>query len=1266
MTPRRSKVFGIVTSFILAMMIVTLTPLGRGNFTVSRAAETIEVEDGEEVLLREQYFQSRTVDQRQIDAARTYAKASLPQGNSLPAVKLKPGQKAPNYPYPITNQWQQIGPNPQNNAFAGTPQAGRVSSVAVDQTTSGANQVIYIGSANGGVWKTVNNGATWTPMSDNESSLAIGAVTIDPNNNQIIYAGTGESFKPCADCYRGSGVLKSTNGGSTWTLYGTAAFGGSRTSGIARIRVNKNNSNDVWAASTAGLAHSTDGGVTWALMNGVGGLPAGSGTIVTDEVVLDDSVNPAVLYTVYRSNGVYKSTDGGATWTKLTNGLPGTGVYANRTRMAIAPSNNQVLYSVTVNASGASYSGTYNESYYTTDAGATWTKLTAMNANFSGSQGWYDLDIAVDPLNDNTVYFAGIDVFVSTNARGTAATGAYRNISNVYTTPNAGGIHPDQHSLAFAACAAAPCRLYVGNDGGMFYTNDGTVLPGSSVVYTNLNTVGLAITEFTGGDIGPNFATGPLAIGGTQDNGTMKYTTSSQWDGIRGGDGGFAKINWQDPQRMYHTYYSQTGTVSLERSNDGGATWVSAANGIDSSSGTLFYTNYTIDRSNPNHMLLGTNKVHESFDGGLNWEVDSAALTTGSASNRYISTVAVAPSNNSLMWAGTNDSKIFKATNGATAYAQSNWTDVSPAGIAANVWHNEFWIDPKDPNTVYVVGGRFTRANGIGTAYKTTNGGTSWTSIMGDLPNLPVNSIIAYDSVLGRVLVVGNDIGVFYSLNDGTNWTWANNGFPNTAVSQVVIDPANTTILAFTHGRSVWKTTLPQGNAPTNTPGPSPTNTPNPTGIPSQTATATPTYFYCNAALNASSPTYLRADSLSTLAAAGNYYYRALSFTVSTTGAYNLFMTNAVLTGGSDGFYNLYQNSFDSSNALTNIIAYDDDSNGSFGSPYQPRITGVNLTAGTTYILVGTAYDPLQLGTFTDNIQGAGTVNATCPPITPPSATPTATSTSTPKPPVADTIGVYNPATGMWYLRNSNTNGPADITVAFGGDPSDLPVVGDWNNDRVDTIGVYRSSTGFFFLSNSNTSPAVNYTILFGNPGDTPLAGHWDNLTIGDSVGVYRNSNGVLYERRSLTSGFDDYFMIFGNPGDVGVAGDWNGDGYDSTGVYRTSVQTWYLNDFSGNGIAYSQYNFNWDIGNTATNKAFVGDWNADGISTAGFYNNSTVTFTLHSTNNTIGSDTTILFGPVGSLPVAGRWVASSAPPPQSIGIRAGGGANPVEDGRAD
>jgi hypothetical protein len=266
---------------------------------------------------------------------------------------------------------------------------------------------------------------------------------------------------------------------------------------------------------------------------------------------------------------------------------------------------------------------------------------------------------------------------------------------------------------------------------------------------------------------------------------------------------------------------------------------------------------------------------------------------------------------------------------------------------------------------------------------------------------------------------------------------------------------------------------------------------------------------------------------------------------------------------------------------------------------------------------------------------------------------PTATPTNTPIPPRPDTIGAYKD--GTFYLRNSNTTGTADITAMYGGDPSDLPVTGDWNGDGVDTIGVYRSSTGFYFLSDSNTTPAVNYNFIFGNPGDTPFAGRWTADMTGDGVGVYRNSNGILYQRKSLTSGFDDYFAIYGNPGDKGFAGDWDANGFDSIGTYRASLTTWYLsNNSEPVGVTFSDIDFVWDIG----------DWDGDGDSTPGHLSASGLV-TLRQSNSGTSTDMMFPFGPAGSKPVAGKWTLGSRPARVSvvIGVNAGnpssGAANP-------
>jgi hypothetical protein len=273
--------------------------------------------------------------------------------------------------------------------------------------------------------------------------------------------------------------------------------------------------------------------------------------------------------------------------------------------------------------------------------------------------------------------------------------------------------------------------------------------------------------------------------------------------------------------------------------------------------------------------------------------------------------------------------------------------------------------------------------------------------------------------------------------------------------------------------------------------------------------------------------------------------------------------------------------------------------------------------------------------------------------INPPPPTPTPTATPIPARP--DTIGIYH--NGTWYLRNTNSTGSPDVTASFGGDPSDLPVVGDWNGDGMDTLGVYRNSTGFFLLSNSNTTPVVSYAVLLGNPGDTPFAGKWRSDMLGDGIGVFRPSNGILYQKRDLTSGFSDYFAIFGNPSDVAFAGDWNGDGLDSIGVYRAATGRWYMTQNSQpTGITYSDHSFFWNVGNAVP---IIGDWDGNRVSTVGY--RVSTTFVLHDTLESTGYDTGFSFGASAGRPVVGKWTLPSQPPLSRVVQPISG--NPVSGG---
>lgn len=242
-----------------------------------------------------------------------------------------------------------------------------------------------------------------------------------------------------------------------------------------------------------------------------------------------------------------------------------------------------------------------------------------------------------------------------------------------------------------------------------------------------------------------------------------------------------------------------------------------------------------------------------------------------------------------------------------------------------------------------------------------------------------------------------------------------------------------------------------------------------------------------------------------------------------------------------------------------------------------------------------------------------------------------------------DSVGIYR--AGTFYLRYTNTTGPADASVTFGGDPSDKPIAGDWNGDGIDTIGVYRSNAGLYLLSDSNTTPAVNYQFTFGDPGDTPLAGRWSSTMVRDGTGVYRNSNGILYLREALSTGFSDYDMVMGNPGDAGIAGDWDGNGVDTVGVLRPSELRFYLSNVNGHGITFSDITLD-DFATSELDVPVAGNW-------AGYSQSGIGIFTVDGkfklkldANVPGGTDLDISYGQQGDLPVIGRWRLPSEPPP--------------------
>ena len=719
-------------------------------------------------------------------------------------------------------QWTLIGPQPTNTPYGYPITSGRVTALAVDPRNA---NVVYLGAAEGGVWKTTNGGSTWTPLTDTQPSLAVGSIALDPSNPDIVYVGTGEE-NFTSDNYGGSGILKSTDGGSTWTQLGASAFAGPFTlfagvsvvfcaprcgggAYIGSLAVHPTNGKILLAAvgifetgSGDGIYRSTDGGVSWTIaLSGA----AGTGVIF-------DPTNGNIAYAALgypngiAANGVYKSTDGGLTWARAdaagTRKLP-TAANVGRIALAITPSSPTTLYAsiallgFNTVPGGAPPVGLFKS----LDGGANWTQITTIPV-YCTSQCDYDNVVAVSPTNASIVFVGG-QLCNPNNASAGCQINNPNNLPNgmafssqdggstwhdISNGANGVGLHPDHHAFAFSSDGL---KLYAGNDGGVWSTTD---VSASSVNWTNLNS-SLATTQFYPGlSIHPTNVN--IAFGGTQDNGTEQYTGSLAWNWVTCGDGGWTAI---DPA-MPTTVYSGCGSLDvnlIQKSTSGGATgWTSAQNGIQNEV-REFIPPLVIDPSNPLILYFGTSRVYQTINGAGAW----TAISTAAVSP--LTTIAVAPSDSNTLYVGDSNSKV-KVTTNALAGAGSTWTDRS-AGLPPRA------VTQIAVVTAYVTFSGFSGFSPGDNAehvFKTTTGGASWTDISGNLPNIPVNDMVV-DPDIPNTLYAATDIGVFTTSNGGATWSTLVAGLPRVAVTGLKLHRPTRTLRAGTHGRSVWDLQVP-------------------------------------------------------------------------------------------------------------------------------------------------------------------------------------------------------------------------------------------------------------------------------------------------------------------------------------------------------------------------------------------------------------------------------------------------------------------------
>ncbi|MGD9689300.1 MAG: hypothetical protein AB7K52_08180 [Phycisphaerales bacterium] len=634
-----------------------------------------------------------------------------------------------------------IGPAPVSN-FGGA--SGRVADVA--PSASDPN-VIYIATAGGGVWKTTDGGANWTPLTDHLPAPAIGAIALDPSNEQIVYAGSGEIAFANHALY-GLGLYKSLDGGQTWQVLASSTFAGRC---FARLRVNRADTDVVFAAICGagggperlaarghpqrngpfGVFRSIDAGHTWAQLTG--GLPSEEAT----DLVLDP-VDPAVMYACIGNpygapgNGIYKSIDAGQTWTMLGGGLPaGMG----RSSIAIAPTNRLRLYAFVAEPStgigvGGSSSGGGGQmgAFRSDDGGMTWTSLPL--ASIMAAQGFYNQIVAVHPTNPDIAFFGGVTLRRTDNAGATF-------------TGNLPQHHPDDHGVAFDAAG----RLIMGNDGGICRSDD----LGASFVALN---AGLGNMQCYAG-----FSTHPTndftIFTGLQDNGTARRDSDALlWTSVSGGDGGWTQVNQSDPSFVY---VQSQGAGSLRRSTNGGMSFASAGSGLTGRH--CFLPPFLLDPRDPSRILWANERVFESLDGGTSFAPISPDLTTGSPF--AIRAMAMAPSDPDRVYVATNDSRVLGSTDGGRTFTLLRTDALGWPRIT-----REIEVSPSDPLTVYLAGARF----GGPHVRRSRDGGQTWETLDGNLPDVPVNVVAVDDRFPTGRLYLGTDAGVFFSRDAGATW----------------------------------------------------------------------------------------------------------------------------------------------------------------------------------------------------------------------------------------------------------------------------------------------------------------------------------------------------------------------------------------------------------------------------------------------------------------------------------------------------------------
>lgn len=690
--------------------------------------------------------------------------------------------------------------------------SGRITAIAVPHPY---RKTIYIGSAGGGVWKTSNAGITWHPISDSLGIQSIGDVAVAPSDTNVIWVGTGEKNSSRSQSW-GNGVHKSTNGGRTWKHMGLTD-----TRSIARIVISPTDVNTVYVAALGhlwgtnaerGVFKTTNGGTTWSKVLFV------DDTTGAIDLRMDPS-NPEILYaaTWHRlrqggshmqgtgaGSGIYKTVNGGHTWTKLTdpalhNGLPTADI--GRVSISLSDKNPNVVYAMIAvdrgitSVSAAPFGGLFRSD----DAGAHWVQVNDLAAN---PHYYYD-EVVIDPTNDKHVYVLASPLFVSRDGGHTFAADSLYNV------------HVDNHALWIDPADSA--HMILGNDGGVYTTFDG----GKAWEHAQIP-VGQFYT------VAVDSASKPYRIcGGLQDNGVWcgpsasrdsLGVTDADWYSVNGGDGMWVQISRADPNIIYSE--SQFGSMSrldmrtwkrdnikplaLDAGGDSGYgyTWGWTAPILLSQHDT------TTLYAGANHLF----RIHDNGAKGVDWEVVGPDMTRAdrnhpeaegsNTSYHALFSIAESPRTRDVIWTGSDDGLVW-----LTRDYGKTWTNLTrnfPAGAPTNCFVSTIAASHFAEGTAYLTYDCHSRDNYAPHVFKTTNFGKSWSSITTGLPSDGGSLTVFEDPYNPQLLWVGTEVGVYVSIDGGARWRRFGRNLPPVQVDKFAMSYDQRELVVGTHGRGVW------------------------------------------------------------------------------------------------------------------------------------------------------------------------------------------------------------------------------------------------------------------------------------------------------------------------------------------------------------------------------------------------------------------------------------------------------------------------------